>query len=141
MHYLDTSFIAPLLLQEASSTRVEAKLAAMEPGSLWISQWTRVEFASLIAREVRMGGLLTEQADTALLQFDTLVSESFRVLQPATADFELAKLYIQNYKSKLRAGDALHLAIAHNHRATMFHTLDKALLAAARLFKIKAGSL
>jgi len=141
MHYLDTSFIAPLLLQEASSTRVEARLAALEPGSLWISQWTRVEFASLIAREVRMGGLLAEQADAALLQFDSLVDESFKVLQPAAADFELAKLYIQNYVTKLRAGDALHLAIAHNHSAKMFHTLDKALLAAARLLKIKAGSL
>jgi len=70
MYYFDTSFLAPLILQEATSARIEAKFATMEPGTLHVSQWTRVEFASLIAREVRMGGLQESQADAALLQFD-----------------------------------------------------------------------
>lgn len=53
--YLDTSFLAPPILQEATSETVEAFIATLSPEQLCIRQWTRVEFASLIAREVRMG--------------------------------------------------------------------------------------
>lgn len=141
MYYFDTSFLAPLILQEATSTRIEAKFAKLEPGMLYVSQWTQVEFASLIAREVRMGGLHAVEADTAMLQFDLLISDSFQILLPDVADYELAKLFIQNYSTKLRAGDALHLALARNRNAKMIFTLDKALLQAAKLLKIRAASL
>ena len=54
MLYLDTSFVAPLVLNEDVSPQVEAFLAKQAAGSLAVSQWTRVEFCSLVAREVRM---------------------------------------------------------------------------------------
>jgi len=62
------------------------------------------------------------------------------VFLPETTDYELAKLFIQNFAAKLRAGDALHLAIARNRNLKMFYTLDKTLLQAAKLLKVKAGS-
>jgi len=43
----------------------------------------RVEFASLIAREVRMGGLAAGDALLAIGQFDELVADSFQVLMLA----------------------------------------------------------
>ncbi|MDY6982815.1 MAG: type II toxin-antitoxin system VapC family toxin [Pseudomonadota bacterium] len=141
MRYFDTSFLVPLIVPEASSAKVEAKLMRIEPGTLCISHWTRVEFASMIAREVRMGGLHEDAADAALVQFDELVEASFHVWLPEAADYELARLYIRNFASKLRAGDALHLAIARNRGARIFHTLDKTLLHAAKLLRIKASAL
>lgn len=139
MLYFDTSFVAPLILAEATSTPIEAFLTNLPTGELCISHWTRVEFASLIAREVRMGGLTESDALQAVAQFDELAAESFQVLAPSPTDYEMAKSYIQHFATKLRAGDALHLAIAHNHGAKTFYTLDEGLLHAAKMLKIHAS--
>jgi uncharacterized protein len=139
MRYFDTSFLAPLILEEATSGRIEAFFTKLAPGELAVSHWTRVEFTSLIAREVRMRGLDEPDALRAIAQFDELVAESFQVLVPAVADYELAKAYIQNFATKLRAGDALHLAVASNQGAECLHTLDEGLLNAARLLKVPAS--
>lgn len=139
MLYFDTSFLAPLILEETTSERIEAFFAKLQVGQLHVSHWTRVEFASLIAREVRMGALAEEEAMRAIGQFDELVAESFQVLAPNVADFELAKRYIQHFASKLRAGDALHLAIASNRQAKTLYTLDEGLLAAAKMLKVPAS--
>lgn len=139
MLYFDTSFLAPLILEESTSTKIEAFFARLPAGELCVSHWTRVEFASLIAREVRMGGLAEPDAQLVIGQFDELVTESFQVLVPAVADYELAKSTIQHFATKLRAGDALHLAIASNHGAKTLYTLDAGLLNAARLLKVHAS--
>jgi predicted nucleic acid-binding protein len=139
MLYFDTSFLAPLILEEATSTKIEAHLAKLPAGELYVSHWTRVEFASLVAREVRMGGLAESDALLAIAQFDELVADSFQILAPSVADYELAKEYIQHFATKLRAGDAMHLAIASNNGAKTLYTLDAGLLNAARLLKVHAS--
>jgi len=139
MLYFDTSFLAPLILEEATSTKIEAFFTKLPVGELYVSHWTRVEFASLIAREVRMGGLAESDALLAIGQFDEMMAESFQMLAPGVADYELAKAYIQYFATKLRAGDALHLAIASNNGAKMFYTLDDGLLNAAKLMKVRAS--
>ena len=139
MLYFDTSFLAPLILEEATSEKVEAFIAKLPAGELYVSPWTRVEFTSLIAREVRMGGLTEGDALAAIGQFDELVAESCQTLVPGAADFELAKRFVQHFSAKLRAGDALHLAIASNHGATTIYSLDEGLLAAAKMLKIHGG--
>lgn len=136
MLYFDTSFLTPLILEESTSAKVEAFIAKLPAGELYVSHWTRVEFASLIAREVRMGGLTEADAVAAIDQFDELVAESCQVLAPGAADFELAKRFVQHFATKLRAGDALHLAIASNHGAKIIYSLDGGLLAAAKILKI-----
>jgi len=136
MLYFDTRFLAPLILEEPSSTKIEVFFSRLKADELYVSHWTRVEFASLIAREVRMGGLAESDALLVIGQFDELVAESFQVLVPDVADYELAKSYIQHFATKLRAGDALHLAIASNHGAK---TLDEGLLNAAKLLKVHAS--
>jgi predicted nucleic acid-binding protein len=139
MLYFDTSFLAPLILEEPTSAKIEAFFARLPVGELYVSHWTRVEFSSLIAREVRMGGLAEAEALQAIGQFDELVADSFQVLAPGVADYELAKAYIQHFATKLRAGDALHLAIAHNVGAKTLYTLDEGLLSAAKLLKVHAS--
>ena len=139
MLYFDTSFLAPLILEEATSAKIEAFFAKLPVGELYVSHWTRVGFASLIGREVRMGGFAEADALLAIAQFDELVRESFQILAPGVADYELAKATIQNFATKLRAGDALHLAIASNNGAKTLYTLDEGLLSAAKLMKVHAS--
>ena len=58
---------------------------------------------------------------------------------PTVADYELAKHYVQHFAAKLRAGDALHLAIAANRGAQEFYTLNEGLLNAATALKVSAS--
>lgn len=139
MRYCDVSFLAPLFLEERTSQKIEAFIARQAAGDLCISHWTRTEFASLLAREVRMGALSESHAHAALTEFDLLAKESFEMLSPRASDFDLATSFIRRFETKLRAGDALHLAIVANHQAKELYTLDEGMLAAARLLKLPAS--
>ena len=94
-------------------------------GELAVSHWTHVEFSSLLAREVRTGGLDGPAARDADAQFEAVVAESFVVWLPVADDYSLAKRYLGSPESGLRAGDALHLAVAANRRAEAIYSLDK----------------
>ena len=140
MLYFNTSFLAPLILQESTSAKIEKFMTGLPPGELAISHWARVEFSSLLAREVRMGGLDGQAARDADAQFETVVTESFVVLLPNADDFNLAKEYLGNHETGLRAGDALHLAIARIHRAKAVYSLDKTLLKAGKLLGVPVST-
>ena len=139
MVYLDTSFIAPLAIAEASSESVEAFLLRRK-AELATSQWTRVELASLVARRVRMGELDADQAEAIRTAFDRLLAESFTILTVATTDFMTAVALLAKPDTGLRAGDALHLAIARNHRAKTVYTLDCGLLKAGKRLKLPVSA-
>ena len=85
MHYLDTSFITPLLLTEPTSADVEAYVGKLPAGSLYISHWTALELASVVAREVRMKRLTEAGARAVLAEFDKIVSDSLNLLMPTVA--------------------------------------------------------
>jgi predicted nucleic acid-binding protein len=140
LHYFDTSFLAPLILQEATSSKVERFIAGLPAGELAISHLTRIEFSSLLAREVRMGALDGQAARSADAQFEAMVRESFVILLPNADDFDLAKAYLASHASGLRAGDALHLAVAKNHRGEAVYSLDKTLLKAGRLLGLPVST-
>jgi len=139
MVYFDTSFLAPLLLEEAASDAVERFVAGLPTGTLAISHWTRVEFASLLAREVRMGGLDHPTASEVDAEFEAVVAESFIVLLPSVRDYALARQYLGQRDTGLRAGDALHLAIAQNNRAEAVYSFDKTLLRAGATLGLPVG--
>ncbi len=128
--YFDTSFLVPLFHYETTSEEIEAFVETLPVGSWGTSQWTRLEFSSLTARKVRMGVLAVIDAKHADMQFELTIRDSFRLYSPAMADFDLAKRYIGEFGSGLRAGDAFHLAVAKNNRATAIYTLDKAMVKA-----------
>src|SRR6266849_3808167 len=91
--YFDTSFLVPLILPEATSDKIAAFIRRLPAEEFTVSHWTRVEFSSLIAREVRMGGLDVRAAARADVRFESMVDESFSVLLPNADDFSLAKRY------------------------------------------------
>jgi len=134
--YLDTSFVTPLLLTEPTSAEVEAYVGKLPAGSLYISHWTALELAGVVAGEVRMKRLSAADARTVLAEFDNLVSDSLNVLMPTVADFGLAREYVERFATGLRGGDALHLAIAANHGAKKILTLDAGFIDAGKQLKL-----
>ncbi|MGH7865910.1 MAG: type II toxin-antitoxin system VapC family toxin [Candidatus Binataceae bacterium] len=138
MFYFDTSFIAPLLLPEAASDAVEAFVRGLRSGLLATSAWTRVEFASLVSRRVRMRELDEDQATAVRMRFERLLAESFRIVVPGAADYDTAAVLLRNHKSGLRGGDALHLAVAHNQKMRMLYSLDARMVEAAKMLGIRA---
>lgn len=140
MLYFDTSFLAPLILEEPTSLAVEQFMTGLPDGALAVSHWTRVEFSSLLAREVRMGGLDRDTAAQADAEFEAIVRESFVVLTPAADDFNLAKAYLGRPMTGLRAGDALHLAIASRSSIEMIYSFDRTMLNAGKALGVNVGT-
>ena len=140
MLYFDTSFIVPLLRPEPNSTAVSAFLSELQPVQLSVSQWTRVEVFSALAREVRVRALSAEDANEAIVQFDDMLRRAFTVLLPGQADFDTAARFVARFETGLRAGDALHLAIAANRSASAIYTLDKGLISAGKILGLPVKS-
>lgn len=140
MRYFDTSFLVPLILPEATSEPIAAFLDGLQDEELAVSDWTRVEFMSLLAREVRMKGLNPEAAREAGARFESMVSGTFVILLPRRSDFDQARAWLGRFETGLRAGDALHLAVASNNKADAVHTLDKRMIEAAKQLGLSAGA-
>ena len=140
MRYFDTSFLVPLVLPEATSEPIAGFFEGLPADDLAVSDWTRVEFASLLAREVRMGGLDAAAAHKAGSRFETMVGESFVVLLPNRGDFDRARDWLGRFETGLRAGDALHLAIAGNRGAEAIYSLDKGMIAAGKRLGLPASA-
>ena len=104
MLYFDTSFLVPLILPEATSDKIAAFVRRLSAEEFTVSHWTRVEFSSPIAREVRIGGLDVKAAMRANARFEAMSDESFSVLLPNADDFGLAKRYLGQFETGLRAG-------------------------------------
>lgn len=131
MIYLDTNLVVALCAREEDSDRVEAALASIvEP--LLTSEWTRVEFTSAIGIKLRNRELSEQLARRALADYYQALEPGIEVVTPTREDYILASDYLQDLKSGLRSGDALHLAVAVNQNATRLLTLDKVFIKAAR---------
>jgi len=138
--YVDASAWIALFAQEPGCAELQDWLAE-EQGVLLTARWCVVEVASGLSIKVRRGELLQSQASQLMDAFEQLVESQVSLLAVAAADYDLASSLCRNAQSRLRAGDALHLAIASRAHASHVLTLDKVMASNAELMGIEVVQL
>lgn len=114
------------LTNEASTGRVQVWLSRQDAATLLISEWVATEFASALSIKIRAGQLTVEDRAKVAGLFTRLKSESLTVVPVTSEHFLTAARFADQYGIGLRAGDALHVAVAAGLGATIC-TLDKRL--------------
>ena len=127
--YLDANILFALLIPEPFSLRADSFLLNnTEP--LLVSDFASAEFASAVARHVRMHEFTVEQAGIALSAFDVWVARSADWIEVSAADIALATAYIRRLDLPLRTPDAIHIAVAQRMEAILV-TFDQRMAASA----------
>jgi uncharacterized protein len=136
--YVDTCLLVSLFHNDSGYPAAVAWLAGAATQELWISHWVLLEFASATAVRQRRGELGSTKVSSLQSELEAFRAERLALLEPRAEDFLLARVWVQRQSAPgLRAGDALHLAVAHRQRLTLV-SADQALVVAARQFDTKA---
>ena len=133
MIYLDTSLLVTALTAEPDTTRVQAWLAKREAGALCISDWAVSEFSSALALRLRRGELNAEERARVLSNWRVTQQDNLVVIPVPQPAYDLAARLCDRHELGLRAGDALHLAVASlggHSLATLDARMAKAAVAA-----------
>jgi predicted nucleic acid-binding protein len=104
---------------------------------LAISDWVVTEFSSALSIKLRMKHLSVEQRASAVGMFTNLRARSLAFAPVTREHFQAAARFADHYELGLRAGDALHVAVASELGATLC-TLDKRLAEAAVALGVSA---
>jgi predicted nucleic acid-binding protein len=130
MRYVDTSVLIAYLIPEPGSMAAEQLMLSIgEP--LAISSWTEAELLSALGIKLRTGRLDMGEASDVIDSYSRLVAPRFTRLAIDEADHRNALTLLTGWRTALRAGDGLHLAIAAAHGATVY-TLDRGMAVAGQ---------
>jgi predicted nucleic acid-binding protein len=132
--YLDTSVLGALFFREPNAVELLALLEKSQD-KLVVSAWTLTEMASVGALKERTGRTSPVERAAALAAFHRFVADSLTLVELDPGDFRTAAVLLDAPTLSLRAGDALHLAVARRLRAQLF-TLDRRQAGAARHYGI-----
>ena len=131
MVYVDTSALVPLFIREPNSDAVIHWLESSGE-RLAISEWTFVEFASAAAIKLRTGQATAKLVNQATARMHEFAQKHCTIAVPGRESFRRAAELTGDHALKLRAGDALHLAIAESLDTQGILCLDQAMIESAR---------
>lgn len=126
MLYLDASVVVTALANEAATDRTLAWLRGLPAGEIFISDWVTTEVSSALSIKVRTGQIDLMARPRILQEFNRMAQETFGIVEIRAPHFHNAARFADQHTLSLRAGDALHLAIASDHGLTLC-TLDRRL--------------
>lgn len=136
MIYFDTSAAVPLFVREPASAAVDAWFETCSD-PLLSSDWIVTEFASALSIKERSGMLGAKDARAAWRGFEAFCESGLRLIAVSRQAFKEGARLARQQSHGLRAGDALHLAVALEVGAKAIATLDATLAANARRLKMR----
>lgn len=131
MIYVDTSVLVALLTNESTAPLIRRWYAEDDNRIFVTAEWTLTEFSSAVNLKERTGQLTTKQANSIHKVFDDFLNGGIRLAEVSRHAFRHSAKLIQTLQG-LRAGDALHLAVATELNTKEFATLDKLLAEKAK---------
>lgn len=130
MFYLDTSFVVSAFSVEPKTADCQSWLDENVDAELLISDWVKTEFSSAVSLKIRTKEISVEQRAEMVTWWHNAAANNFIAIDVVAGHFETASRMCDNHQLSLRAGDAMHIAIAQSVGATLV-TLDKRMAAAA----------
>lgn len=127
--YLDTSIVVASLTPEEATPRVTEWLRQDPVRVFAISAWVRTEVSAALSIKIRDRRIDERMRSNALAVFNRFAEDTYRMVPVQPGCFELAARLADSHETGLRAGDALHLAIASLNRLPLC-TLDRRLAGA-----------
>jgi hypothetical protein len=138
--YVDTSLLVAAVAAEPGTRAAQDWLTVHAEDDCCISDWVVAEVSSALALKLRVGDLDRPRRAAALAAFTHLATDVLPVLPIGPVHFRLAASFCDREDLGLRAPDALHLAIAADHGATLV-TADRRFREAALTLGVAAEGL
>lgn len=129
MFYVDTNILVSALTPEPAQVQARDWLVQNQSVA-YVSDWVVTEFASALSVKARFAGLNSTDCARAQAGFTTYIERSGHVLSVSRDHFRAAARWCEDPTRALRAGDALHLAIAAGSQLTVM-TRDRGLVKSA----------
>lgn len=131
MRYVDTSVLLTLFLNEAKTADAWAWLKTNQGKPLFASHWTLTELSSALGVKARMKAIDEPERQRVMTAFQRFTASRLTLVASNPDDFSRAAAWCDRWALGLRAGDALHLAIAERCGLTVC-TLDRGMWTAAQ---------
>lgn len=135
MIYIDSSVIVSAITPEIDTDGVVSWIGRQGADDLFISEWVVTEVMSALALKVRSGQISEDVRALARTGFRAMRDQGLHMLEVDETHFRHATILINSCPVKLRAADALHLAIADRHGVAVC-TLDVDMFSAAQALRI-----
>jgi uncharacterized protein len=135
MFYIDTSVFVASFTVETNTFAAQRWLASRQMAQFMTSPWVGTEFHSALAMKVRLEEISLVQRDALLVGFARIVKDSCLECTIDRGHYERASAIVDQSALKLRASDALHLALVADNDATLC-TLDQRLSDACKALNI-----
>lgn len=132
--YIDAAVIVAAITPEPLTAVARAVLA--DHDAAVASTWTMVEAASGFAKKLRTGELTEAELEIALRKLNELQADHLPLVSLTDEHMRLAMRYTTQARLGLRAGDALHVAVAAALSATLV-TSDVTMARAAEALGVR----